>query len=61
MGENGYMMVYPNPQDALKVLAGNIDEISRVEDENILPDLSEESADIIFGGPDEETDAEMYQ
>ena len=55
MGENGYMMVYPNPQDALKVLAGNVDEIGRVLEEDVLPELSPESADIIFGGPDEET------
>lgn len=62
MGEQGYMMVYPNPQDALKVLAGNIDEISRVRDENVLPDLSPESAEIIFGGPDEDDDAaDLYQ
>ena len=54
MGENGYMMVYPNPQDALKVLAGNVDEIGRVLEEDVLPELSPESADIIFGGPDEE-------
>lgn len=50
MGENGYMMVYPNPQDALQVLAGNIDEISKVLDEDILPELSPESAEILAGG-----------
>lgn len=63
MGEQGYMMVYPNPQDALKVLAGNIDELSRVLDENVLPELSAEGSDIIFGGPDEsgEDEADLYQ
>ena len=47
MGENGYMMVYPNPQDALKVLSGNIDEINRVKDDNIAPTLSPEGAEIL--------------
>ena len=47
MGENGYMLVYPNPQDALKVLAGNIDEISKVVDREITPELSPESAEIL--------------
>jgi hypothetical protein len=62
MGENGYMMVYPNPQDALKVLAGNIDELSRVLDENVLPELSPQSADIIFGdGGEDDEKADMYQ
>ena len=62
MGENGYMMVYPNPQDALKVLAGNIDELSRVLDENVLPELSPQSADIIFGdGGEDSEEADMYQ
>jgi hypothetical protein len=51
MGENGYMLVYPNPQDALKVLAGNIDEISKVTDGDISPELSPESAEILAGGP----------
>ncbi|PSP27373.1 hypothetical protein BRC65_06280 [Halobacteriales archaeon QH_2_65_14] len=62
MGENGYMLVYPNPQDALKVLAGNIDEISKVLDEEVSPELSPESAEILAGGPDGavEEDADMY-
>jgi hypothetical protein len=51
MGENGYMLVYPNPQDALKVLAGNIDEISKVADGDISPQLSPEGAEILAGGP----------
>ncbi len=59
MGENGYMMVYPNPQDALKVLAGNIDEIGRIENENVLPELSAEGAEILAGNSDGEP--EMYQ
>lgn len=53
MGENGYMMVYPNPQDALKVIAGNLDEIGRVLNEDVLPELSPESADILFGESEE--------
>ncbi|WP_336326601.1 hypothetical protein [Halovenus sp. HT40] len=47
MGENGYMMVYPNPQDALKVLSGNINEINGVIDKNVVPKLSEEGAEIL--------------
>ena len=47
MGENGYMLVYPNPQDALKVLAGNVDELSKVVDREITPELSPESAEIL--------------
>lgn len=47
MGENGYMLVYPNPADALKVLAGNVDEISKVAGEDIVPELSPESAEIL--------------
>jgi hypothetical protein len=49
MGENGYMLVYPSPRDALKVLAGNIDELSKVVSEDITPDLSEEGAEILAG------------
>lgn len=56
MGQNGYMLVYPNPQDALRVLAGNLDEISKVIDEDILPELSPESAEILSGGADEAGD-----
>jgi hypothetical protein len=51
MGENGYMLVYPNPQDALKVLAGNIDEISKMVEGDLSPDLSPEGAEILAGGP----------
>jgi len=51
MGENGYMLVYPNPQDALKVLAGNIDEISKMVDGDISPDLSPEGAEVLAGSP----------
>lgn len=47
MGENGYMLVYPNPQDALKVLAGNIDELTKVVSEDIMPELSPEGAEIL--------------
>jgi hypothetical protein len=47
MGENGYMLVYPNPPDALQVLAGNIDEISKVLDEDITPELSPEGAEVL--------------
>jgi hypothetical protein len=54
MGENGYMLVYPTPQDALKVLAGNIDELSKVTDEDITPQLSPEGAEILAGDADED-------
>lgn len=50
MGENGYMMVYPNPDDALKVLAGNIDEINRVTSEDISPRLSPEGTELLSDG-----------
>jgi hypothetical protein len=53
MGEHGYMMVYPNPQDALKVLSGNIDEIDKVTSEDVAVDLSPEGAEILAGGPTE--------
>ncbi len=56
MGQNGYMLVYPNPQDALQVLAGNLDEISKVIDEDILPELSPESAEILSGEVDDPAD-----
>lgn len=56
MGENGYMMVYASPQDAVKVLAGNLDEISKIAGEDILPELSEESAEILAGYAQEEPD-----
>lgn len=49
MGEKGYMLIYPNPQDALKVLSGNIDEISKVVDDDVTPDLSPEGAEILAG------------
>jgi hypothetical protein len=64
MGENGYMMVYPNPQDALQVLAGNIEEINHVVEETITPQLSAEGAEILSGTatPVEERDDEsMYE
>jgi hypothetical protein len=64
MGENGYMMVYPNPQDALQVLAGNIDEINRIVDENITPKLSEEGAEVLSGvatAVEERDDDSMYE
>ncbi len=64
MGENGYMMIYPNPQDALKVLSGNIDEINKVTSEDITPQLSPEGAEVLTGNmdspdaiPDEEEEA----
>jgi hypothetical protein len=62
MGENGYMLVYPSPQDALKVLSGNVDEISKVAGEDIVPELSPESAEILSGyGPDPDEDGEGTQ
>lgn len=47
MGENGYMMVYPDPKDALTVLSGNIDELTKVVEDDITPELSPESAEIL--------------
>jgi len=58
MGENGYMLVYPNPQDALKVLSGNIDEISKMTEEDVTVDLSDEGAEILAGGPVDDEIAE---
>ena len=63
MGENGYMMVYPNPQDALKVLSGNIDEINKVTSRNVTPQLSPEGAEILTGGaenPDDGDETDIY-
>mgnify|MGYP000279381495 CR=1 len=63
MGENGYMMVYPNPQDALKVLSGNIDEINKVTSRNVTPQLSPEGAEILTGGaenPEESDEEDIY-
>lgn len=59
MGESGYMLVYPNPDDALQVLAGNIDEISKVLEQDITPELSPESAEILAGGPQEGPEADL--
>jgi len=63
MGENGYMMIYPNPQDALKVLSGNIDEINKVTSRNVTPQLSPEGAEILTGGaenPEESDEEDIY-
>lgn len=59
MGEEGYMLVYPNPQDALKVLTGNIDELTKVVQEDVTPELSPEGAEILAssGGDPAENDA----
>jgi hypothetical protein len=59
MGEHGYMMVYPNPQDALYVLSGNIDEITKVTNADVVPELSEEGAEILAekaGGENDEAE-----
>jgi hypothetical protein len=56
MGENGYMLVYPNPQDALKVLSGNIDEINKETEVDVTVDLSPEGAAILAGEHDEVPD-----
>ena len=56
MGENGYMLVYPSPQDALKVLAGNIDEISKIAGDDIVPELSPEGGEILAGYAEPEMD-----
>jgi hypothetical protein len=62
MGEHGYMMVYPNPQDALYVLSGNIDEITKVTNDNVVPELSEQGAEILAekaGGADDEGETDI--
>ncbi|WP_254768287.1 hypothetical protein [Salinilacihabitans rarus] len=46
-GEDGTMLVYPNPGDILKVLAGNLDEVSKVVDEDVTVDLSPEAARLL--------------
>lgn len=46
-GENGYMMVYPNPQDALTVLSRNVDEISNGVEEDVSVELSAEGAKLL--------------
>jgi len=43
---------------ALKVLAGNIDELSKVVEEDITPQLSPEGAEILAGDADEDADDE---
>lgn len=46
-GEDGTMLVYPNPQDILTVLAGNVDEIDKVLDEDVSVELSHEGARVL--------------
>ncbi|RKD95225.1 hypothetical protein [Halopiger aswanensis] len=46
-GQDGNMLLYVNPNDILTVLAGNIDEISKVVDEDVTVDLSDAGAEIV--------------
>ena len=46
-GQDGNMLVYPNPPDILTVLARNIDEISKGLNEDVSIDLSPEAAELI--------------
>lgn len=46
-GDDGNMLVYPNPDDILTVLSRNIDEINKVVDHEVTVDLSPESAEMI--------------
>ncbi|MCU4925684.1 hypothetical protein OB905_06745 [Halobacteria archaeon AArc-dxtr1] len=46
-GEDGNMLVYPNPEDILTVLAGNIDEVDKVVDEDVTVELSPEGAQVL--------------
>ena len=46
-GEDGNMLVYPNPPDILTVLARNIDEISTGLNEDISVELSAHGSELI--------------
>lgn len=46
-GADGNMLMYVDPQDILTVLAGNVDEISKVVTEDITVDLSPTGAEMI--------------
>ena len=50
-GEDGNMLVYPNPPDILTVLAKNIDEISKGLDRDVSVDLSEEGSQLLATKP----------
>ena len=55
-GEDGNMLVYPNPPDILTVLAKNIDEISKGLDRDGSVDLSPAGSELLAATM--ETDAE---
>lgn len=46
-GEDGNMLVYPNPPDILTVLARNIDEISKGLNQDVSVELSSAGAELI--------------
>ncbi|WP_247001995.1 hypothetical protein [Halosolutus gelatinilyticus] len=46
-GQDGNMLIYVNPQDILTVLAGNVDEISKVVPGDVTVDLSATGAELI--------------
>lgn len=46
-GQDGTMLVYPNPNDALTVLSRNVDEISKGVDEDVSVELSPEGAELL--------------
>ncbi|MFC6716926.1 hypothetical protein ACFQGT_16275 [Natrialbaceae archaeon GCM10025810] len=46
-GKDGTMLLYANPDDVLTVLAGNLDEISKVVSEDVTVELSDIGAKIV--------------
>ena len=46
-GEDGTMLVYPNPPDILTVLARNVDEISTGLNRDVSVDLSPDGAELL--------------
>ncbi|ELY51715.1 hypothetical protein [Natronolimnohabitans innermongolicus] len=46
-GEDGNMLLYANPDDILTVLAGNVDEISKVAPGDVSVELSSIGAEIV--------------
>ncbi|MFC3959918.1 hypothetical protein [Halovivax cerinus] len=50
-GQDGTMLVYPNPPDILTVLAKNIDEISTGLDRDVSVELSEAGSELLASKP----------
>ncbi|ELZ13510.1 hypothetical protein C479_01656 [Halovivax asiaticus JCM 14624] len=50
-GDDGTMLVYPNPPDILTVLAKNIDEISTGLDRDVSVELSEAGSELLASKP----------